>query len=455
MYLNLSDKVVYAKIVYYGCGLGGKTTSLNAVYQCTDPEQKHRLVSLNTKNDRTLFFDLLPFELGVINGLAVRIKLFTVPGQPQYEITRRHVLSGADGVVFVADSQRDQAQANQLMIEELKSNLTANGLDPEAMPLVMQWNKRDLPGVVPVEEMERTLNFGGTDTFETVATEGKGVVEAFERIVSRTLTHLCRSQETFGERVSETQVMAAVEKTLGRFRPAGASAPPKESVKLPVDKEVFARSPDHQPDDPLQTDELLGSSVDTATRMAEGMAQLGTIEARADRFQREREVLYRFARQLTETPDPVRPYALALQAALDGTGLSQGSALSVTAEGKPLDQKAVTGAQQDPLNSVEIPTIGSVARTIAERGKPFLTHEPHSDLFNDELHPAVAGVRGIVAAPIQTPGTRLGLIILYGRDRERDLDNDDLTFLCTVADMASMAIMRNLLGRREAARKGA
>ena len=195
--------------------------------------------------------------------------------------------------------------------------------------------------------------------------------------------------------------------------------------------------------------------METATRMAERMAEVGVMEERADRLQRERDILRRLARQLAESSDPSKPYELALKASLDGLGFSQGSALGHTADGCPLEPKAVVGMQEDPLNAVEIPTLGSVARSVADRGNPFISHEPRADLFNDELHPAIEGVRGILAVPLQAPGIRLGLLLIYGRDQEQDVDAQDLSFLSTVADMTSMAIIRNHLGRREATRKQA
>ena len=144
---------IKVKIVYYGPALGGKTTCLQHIHRITDPQRRTRLYSLNTASDRTLFFDLLSLNLGRIRGYRLAIQLYTVPGQVQYNATRRTVLAGADGVVFVADSQRDQQDANLQSFANLKENLEANGIDPQSQPLVLQYNKRDLANLVPVDDV--------------------------------------------------------------------------------------------------------------------------------------------------------------------------------------------------------------------------------------------------------------------------------------------------------------
>ena len=188
--INLREKTINAKIVYYGTALGGKTTSLKHVHRVIDPEQKVELVSLNTESDRTLFFDFLPITLGVIGGFTIRLQGFTVPGQVRYNLTRKYVLTGADAVVFVADSQEAQLEKNIAALENLKENLAANGMDYETIPLVLQYNKRDLEGIVPVEELNRRLNERGLAAFESVATEGRGVFETFVEVAKGMIGHI-------------------------------------------------------------------------------------------------------------------------------------------------------------------------------------------------------------------------------------------------------------------------
>jgi hypothetical protein len=177
--VNTRERTINTKIVYYGPGLGGKTTSLKRVHATVDPPGRVRLVSLKTDDERTLFFDLLPIELGELDGYSFRISAFTVPGQVKYNLTRRQVLVGADAVIFVADSQASRLDENVESAESLVENLDVNGIDPETVPLVFQYNKRDMPGVAPVPQLERVLNPRGATAFETEATTGRNVFRAF------------------------------------------------------------------------------------------------------------------------------------------------------------------------------------------------------------------------------------------------------------------------------------
>jgi signal recognition particle receptor subunit beta len=157
--VNYTTRELTAKLVYYGPGLCGKTTNLQYVYDALLPDDRRgKMVSLATETDRTLFFDFLPLEIGTIKGLKTRLQLYTVPGQVHYNATRKIVLKGADGIVFVADSQRSMKEANKESFKNMKDNLAEHGLDLKAIPHVLQFNKRDLPDVMPVEEMFEDLN---------------------------------------------------------------------------------------------------------------------------------------------------------------------------------------------------------------------------------------------------------------------------------------------------------
>ena len=178
-FINLAEKTINAKLVYYGVGLGGKTTSLKVVHNLLCPKDEVKLVSINTEQDATLLFDFLPIDLGTVDGFKIRIQGFTVPGQPKYVVMRRYVLSGADAVVLVVDSQEDRIEDNLRAIEDLKENLDLNGLDWTRIPLVIQFNKMDLPGTLSVEEMIERYRFRDVETFPSIATEQQGVLEAF------------------------------------------------------------------------------------------------------------------------------------------------------------------------------------------------------------------------------------------------------------------------------------
>jgi len=182
----LARELVF-KVVYYGPGLGGKTTSLQYIHATAKPEHRGKMVSLATPVDRTLYFDYLPIRVPNVRGMNVRLQLFTVPGQVHYNATRKLVLTGADGVVLVYDSQSARADANLETLDNLRDNLAAHGRSVSEMPHVVQYNKRDLFDVVPIEELERQLNRAGAPSFATTATTGEGVYESLEAITRAVL----------------------------------------------------------------------------------------------------------------------------------------------------------------------------------------------------------------------------------------------------------------------------
>jgi signal recognition particle receptor subunit beta len=182
VFVNYTTMQMTAKIVYYGPGLCGKTTNLQWIHQKTAPRSRGEMVSLETEGDRTLFFDLLPLDVGIIGGMKVRLQLYTVPGQVFYNATRRLVLKGVDGVVFVADSQVPALEPNEESLTNLKQNLEELGLNSSEIPLVLQYNKRDLRNILSVERLEKTLNPTGAPRFEAAAIHGVGVFETLKEI---------------------------------------------------------------------------------------------------------------------------------------------------------------------------------------------------------------------------------------------------------------------------------
>jgi len=189
-FINYSSREINCKIVYYGPGLCGKTTNLQFVFKKTNPDQKGKLISLATETERTLFFDFLPLALGDIKGFKIRFHLYTVPGQVFYAASRKLILKGVDGVVFVADSQIERMEANIESLDDLRINLNDQGYDLDKLPYTIQYNKRDLPNVAPVENMNKLLNPGNVPFFEGVAVTGPGVFETLKNIAKQVLTEL-------------------------------------------------------------------------------------------------------------------------------------------------------------------------------------------------------------------------------------------------------------------------
>ena len=181
-FINYATKEINCKIVYFGPGLCGKTTNVQFIYEHTQNEARGKLVTLSTENERTLFFDFLPLSVGDVRGYKTRFHLYTIPGQTFYEVSRQFILKGVDGVVFVADSQAERMEANIESFEGLEKSLDRQGYDINKLPLVFQYNKRDLPGAVSIRELEATFNPMKKPFFEAVAFKGQGVMETLQSV---------------------------------------------------------------------------------------------------------------------------------------------------------------------------------------------------------------------------------------------------------------------------------
>ncbi|MCG8422876.1 MAG: GTPase domain-containing protein [Proteobacteria bacterium] len=191
-FINYSSREINCKIVYYGPGLCGKTTNLQYIYNKTNPDAKGKMISLATETERTLFFDFLPLSLGEIRGFKTRFHLYTVPGQVFYDASRKLILKGVDGVVFVADSQIERMEANIESLDNLRTNLAEQGYDLDKIPYVVQYNKRDLSNASPIAELEEVLNPTKVANFEAVATIGTGVFDTLKAVAKLVLTELKR-----------------------------------------------------------------------------------------------------------------------------------------------------------------------------------------------------------------------------------------------------------------------
>ncbi len=189
-FINYASREINCKIVYYGPGLCGKTTNIQWIHEQANPEKRGKLVSLATETDRTLFFDFLPLDMGTVKGFKVRFHLYPVPGQVFYDASRKLILRGCDGVIFVADSQKPRMEANIESIANLATNLKDNGFDIRTIPYVLQLNKRDMPSAAPVEEMERLLRFRNEPMLEAIASQGVGVIETLKACARQILMEL-------------------------------------------------------------------------------------------------------------------------------------------------------------------------------------------------------------------------------------------------------------------------
>ena len=282
---NHATREMTAKIVYYGPGLCGKTTNLMVIFDKLDPKSKGKMLSLATKTDRTLFFDLLPVDIGKVGPFNLKIQLYTVPGQVFYNETRKLVLKGADSVVFVADSQPAMVEANRESFANLMENMTENQIDPNDTPIVIQFNKRDIPGVATVESLQEQLGFEGYPYTEASALKGEGVMETFKLISKITAKHLfTRLKATSG---GPPKKIAAAVPAARKFAKA-ASEPEPEVVDEPLamlDNEPIAEAPNPfadsvpfgEADVPVEADYDRAEEVSLDQLLAEGRSRPSTL----------------------------------------------------------------------------------------------------------------------------------------------------------------------------------
>ena len=316
-------KQVKLKVVYYGPALGGKTTCLQHVHRVTDPTRRTKLYALNTASDRTLFFDLLSLDLGRVRGYRVTLQLFTVPGQVQYNATRRAVLAGADGIVFVADSQRGQARANEESLESLAENLRSNGLEPDAIPIVLLYNKRDLPDAMGRPELDRSLNPRGSPAFETVATTGSGVMEGFAAIVQATVASV-------GDRLGLSAQPEAIPRLLDSVRAAllpllpGTGPPAAEPAVVLRPASGSAA---------LDQDELLAEAVRANMAMTDLTARLDRLSQDLDRRVGQLRAINEFGRLMSLAREPEEVTSGILDRLLADLGVASGSLLLLDEDG--------------------------------------------------------------------------------------------------------------------------
>jgi len=253
---NYTSREINAKIVYYGPGLSGKTTNIKAIYERITPEKKGKLITLPTYTDRTLFFDFFPLEAGEIKGYKMRFHLYTVPGQVFYNATRKLVLKGADGVVFVADSQDGMMDSNLESLYNLKKNLADHGINMDDFPVVLQYNKRDLPGVLPVDVLDKTLNNRGVPYFSASASTGEGVLETLTAVSKLVLGDLREMIETGRPRKRLPVPQEAIE-----TETAGLRQERREDLRNWVESEVPAAAASKK------IDEMIVHDADTNVSM--------------------------------------------------------------------------------------------------------------------------------------------------------------------------------------------
>jgi mutual gliding-motility protein MglA len=345
---NHATREMTAKIVYYGPGLCGKTTNLMVIFDKLDPKSKGKMLSLATKTDRTLFFDLLPVDIGKVGPFNLKIQLYTVPGQVFYNETRKLVLKGADSVVFVADSQPAMVEANRESFANLLENLAENQIDVNDTPVVIQFNKRDLPGVLPVDQLQESLGFEGYPYTEAAAIRGDGVMETFKLISKITAKHLFARLKGARSEPPKKNIPSPI----GTPKVAVKSKPEPEETPAMLDNEPLAEAPNPFADSvpfpdsaPVEADYEHAEEVSLEQLLAEGRSRPATISGNvAIPYVDADEVEELGAEELVDSPVAV--------AVLDEPAPTAVSLDSVINDGRVRELEAALAARTRVLESV-------------------------------------------------------------------------------------------------------
>ena len=432
------------KIVYYGPAVGGKTTCLQHLHRVTDPQNRTKLYSLNTATDRTLFFDLLSLNLGRIRGFRLALQLYTVPGQVQYDATRRTVLAGADGVVFVADSQVAQREANLESLENLWVNMAANGLDQKTVPVVLQYNKRDLDPILTVEEMEAALNGDGRPAFPTVAISGEGVFEAFAAIGEHTLASVADKLGVGTSPQAVERLQEQMHKAVQPFMDEDGEAPPTNE-----DTVVTVTGPEIEAGQVLSEDLLIGEAVRANLAITDVTTRLDIVSRQLKRKVRVMDSISLFGHAVSNQRDPAKVLRLLITEAIRLLQL-QGASVIIIPGGGRVREAVVHGFKQDPLLYAADSTGGSVATALLNERKPRLfVREAEEE--NDEAAVAAvdgAGFTSALAVPMMTQEKVVGLLTAYGDNERADLDEDDLQLATVLTSTAAMGYANAIAWRQ-------
>ncbi len=432
------------KIVYYGPAVGGKTTCLQHIHRVTDPQRRTKLYSLNTAADRTLFFDLLSLNLGRIRGYRLALQLYTVPGQVQYDATRRTVLAGADGVVFVADSLVAQREANLESLENLWKNMAANGLDRKTMPVVLQYNKRDLDQIQTVEEMEAALNGDKQPAFPTVAISGEGVLEAFAAIGEHTLAAVA---DKLGVGTSPQAVGRLQEQMLKAMQPfmeVEGEAPPADE-----DVEVTVTGPEIAAGQVLSEDVLIGEAVRANLAMTDVTTRLDIVSRQLERKVRVMGSISQFGHAVSNQRDPAKVLRLLITEAIRLLQLQGASVIIVPGSGR-VREAVVHGFKQDPLLHAADSTGTSIATALLNDRRPRLFVREVDEDDDGAAMAAVeaAGYTSALAVPMMTQEKVVGLLTAFGDNVRADLDEDDLQLATVLASTAAMGYANAIAWRQ-------
>jgi signal transduction histidine kinase/signal recognition particle receptor subunit beta len=461
--ISHADKEIKLKIVYYGPALSGKTTNLIFVHQVLFPNQNVKLFSINTGDDRTLFFDLLPLELGRINGYDLKLQLFTVPGQVRYNQTRRAVLQKADGVVFVADSQRSEQAPNRESYDNMRENLAANHLDPATVPLVLQYNKQDLEEILAPKEMDDLLNASGCPSFGAIAITGVGVLQTLKCSILQVLDGFNRNFPDFPVSEIEDKIDRSFETVLEAYQKK--TRPPVSDATLDPGSDSAFRSrlqgaahniKVRENREDIGADELLDKAVETNIEIAELYTELNEVKNLLEKKNRELTITGQIAQALTEPFEPDQLPRMIFKSILLTFQTSHGTILEPDPASGQLREMYVSGFNRDPLSGISVAPSVSVARHLFEQKRPFgfnvFSFDPvglagvSREAFVETLKKLK--VMAFMSVPICASGICYGLMNVYQMINESSVlkayGPEDLQFFGRLGNSVSLAFERRL-----------
>jgi signal transduction histidine kinase/signal recognition particle receptor subunit beta len=430
-----AQREIQFKVVYYGPALGGKTTNLEALHELTDPEGKTQLVSLKTAEDRTLFFDFLPFDLGEIQGYHIRFQVYTVPGQVHYNTTRKVVLSGADAIVFVADSQTDRAMENFISWENMKANLLANKMDLRQTPVVVQCNKRDLPGVLSPERILKAMKVEDYPVMLASALTGEGVVETFLACIKRALVLFAEKYKLDQKGATPERIAAGAAEVFEPFlqRRRKAAAPPPQAP-------LAAKLPLHG----LTEEEQLVAALQSSTQLAEEYQEAQLLSRMYQARLQEMTVLHEIGQSLARTEEVAEGLAETARHLAAARPHWKVSAFLSGDEGPaPL---LCLGCAEDPLWSADAPGAGNLALGLLQRGER-ISLDNLQDRFRRLKASVPPDVGEAHAIPLGPQGRPMGFLIVY-TPPELPLTKEEDRFLALLEQAVSQRLQNlALLGQ--------
>ena len=353
MEIKPRDRIVQLKFVYYGPAVCGKTTNLQLLHAAALGRHRGELITVNSQQERTILFDLLPLRGVGFHGFDVRFQVVAVPGQAPYAATRRLVMRGTDAVVFVANSAADRLEENRASLAEMNENLKALGRDPATIPLVFQYNKRDLPEIAPIEELSRALNDRGVPEIEAVAFQGEGVLETLGTLMATTMAELCTRYKSLaldpGETV-QTWAWGAIQQVFGRSTLAGAGVRAEDSQNSDDMRRVQVAAPrvTRGAEGPELDKALVDSYVETSLSLSEALDSMRQERDESQRRVKELELTLQSIQELNDGKPPAETLSAALGHLVAAVGCARGSLIAAGADHK-LRMLAAVGVTKDPF----------------------------------------------------------------------------------------------------------